>query len=161
MKYFKYTVVFLIVFFIDANLLDLISIKGITPNIILVFLIFLSLRETQMVSTLSGFGSGLFQDFFTMSLVGLSSLSYSISSFLASFFRKLKGAHTISQLALIFFLITIIHDRIYQFIFLLGTNQQFFKSFFRFTLPKAVYTTVFAIMINFLFSRLIWQTEDM
>jgi len=161
MKYIKYVIVYLIVFFIDANLLDLISIKGITPNIILVFLIFLSLRETQMVSTFSGFGAGLFQDFFTMSLVGLSSLSYSIACFLASFFRKLKGAHTISQLALIFFLITIIHDRIYQFIFLLGTNQQFFKSFFRFTLPKAVYTTVIAIIVNFLFSRLIWQTENM
>ena len=47
MKYLKYTVVYLIVFFIETNLIDIISVKNITPNLILIFLIFVSLREPQ------------------------------------------------------------------------------------------------------------------
>ena len=102
MKFIKYSVVFLIVFIVEISLIDIISIKGITPDIILIFLIFVSLKESQTTATLSGFGTGLFQDLFSFSMLGLYSLSKSISCFLTSYFQRSKGHYSIANLAVIF-----------------------------------------------------------
>ncbi len=160
MKFIKYTIIFLLTFLIDTNFIEFISIKGITPDIVLVFLIFLSLREQQSTATISGFVVGLFRDLFSSGVLGLSSLANSIACFLTSFFQRTKGTVAISQLAIIVFIVSLIHDRIFQFIFLLGTNQQFFRSFLFYSVPKALYTMTIALIINFLFHRVIWQQSD-
>jgi rod shape-determining protein MreD len=160
MKLIKYTTIFLITYLIDTNFIDYISIKGIKPDIILVFLILLSLRENQTTATIAGFAAGLFCDLFSFGVIGLSSLANSLVCFFTSHFRRTKGAVSIWQLVIIVFIVTIIHDRLFQFIFLLGTNQQFFRSFFFFTLPKALYTTTFALIINLMFQRIIWHQSD-
>ena len=160
MKYIKYSAIYLIVFFIETNLIDFISIKGIAPDLSLIFLVFVSLKEPQIVAVIFGFGTGLFQDLFTFSLLGLSSLSKSLSCFLTFYFQQSKGNYSISYLGTVFFVITIIHDRIYQFIFLLGTNHHFFKSFLWYSFPKAIYTTAVAIIINFLLNKTIWQSGE-
>lgn len=162
MRFIKYSIVFLIIFLIDINFIDLISIKNITPDIILILLIFVSLRETQASATIAGFSVGLFRDIFSFSILGLSSLANSIACFLSSFFQRSKGGGiSITYLAVVFFIITLIHDRIYQFIYLLGTNQQFFRSFLYYSVPKAIYTTIVALIINFLFHRIIWQKTEL
>ncbi|MBN2010318.1 rod shape-determining protein MreD [candidate division KSB1 bacterium] len=160
MKFIKYATIFLLTYLIEANFIDFISIKGVIPDVTLVFLIFLSLRESQAAATVTGFLVGLFTDLFTFGVLGLSSLSNSISCFLTSYFKRPKGAISIWQLAIIVFVITIIHDRIFQFIFLLGTNQHFFRSFIYFTIPKALYTTTIALIVNLIFQRMIWQQSD-
>ncbi len=160
MKFVTYATIFLIAYLIDANFIGLISIRGIRPDIILVFLIFVSLRETQISATLTGFVTGIVRDLLSFGLLGLSSLVNSIVCFLVSYFRQPKGGISVLQLAVIVFVITSIHDRLFQFIFLLGTNQQFFRSFLFFTLPKALYTTVIALIVHYLFQRVIWQQSD-
>ena len=161
MKFIKYSTIFLIVFLIETNFIDLISIKGITPNIILIFLLFISLKENQTTSTITGFVAGLFQDVLSFNLIGISSLTNSIACFLGSYFDKTKSSSSIPYLALVFFVVTIIYDRIYRFIFLLGTNQQFFRSFFLYSVPKSIYTTIIALILNFIFHRTIWQQSEL
>lgn len=160
MKFIRYSIIYLIAFLIENNLINLISINNVTPDIVLIFLIFVSLKESQITATLVGFSAGLFQDLFTLSLLGLASLSKALACFVTSFFRRPKGGYSLVYLATIFFTVTIIHDRIYQFIFLLGTNQQFLRSFFYNTLPKAIYTTAIALIINFIFHKIIWQNNE-
>ena len=160
MKYVKYAIIFFIVLVIDHNVIDLISIKGITPDIVLIYLIFISLRETQSTATIIGFCAGLLQDLFSLSMLGLSSLTKSISCFITAFFQRAKGNYSIMNLALIFFTVTIIHDRLYQFIYLLGTDQKLFKSFLYHSVPKAIYTTIVALIINFIFGRILWDTRE-
>lgn len=160
MKYIKYAIIFFIVLVIDLNVIDLISIKGITPDIVLIYLIFISLREPQTTSTVIGFAGGLVQDLFSLSILGLSSLTRSISCFITAFFQRSKGIYSILHLALIFFIVTIINDRIYQFIYLLGSDQKLFKSFLYHSVPRAIYTTIIALIMNFIFSRVLWDTRE-
>lgn len=160
MKYIKYAIIFLIVLVIDLNVIDLISIKGITPDIVLIYLIFISLREPQTTSTIIGFTAGLVQDLFSLSMLGLSSLTKSVSCFITSFFQRSKGIYSLLQLTIIFFIVTIIHDRIYQFIYLLGSDQKLFKSFLYHSVPKAIYTTIIALIMNFIFGRVLWETKE-
>jgi rod shape-determining protein MreD len=160
MKFIKYTISYLIVFLVNNNLIGLISIRGITPDILLIFLIFVSLKESQTTSTVIGFFAGLLQDLFAFGILGLASFSRSTACFLTGYFRHLKEDYSISYLTFVFFLTSLIHDRIYQFVFSLGSNQPFFKSFFYFTLPRTIYTTVLALIINFLFQRLIWKSKE-
>ncbi|MBD3290680.1 rod shape-determining protein MreD [candidate division KSB1 bacterium] len=160
MKYVKYAIIFFIVLVIDLNVIEIISIKGITPDIILIYLIFISLRETQAASTIIGFSAGLLQDLFSLSMLGLSSLTKSISCFITAFFQRAKRNYSIMHLTIVFFIITVIHDRIYQFIFLLGTDQKLFKSFLYHSVPKAIYTTIVALILNFIFGRILWDTRE-
>lgn len=160
MKFVKYVIVYFIVLVIDLNLIDLISIKGITPDLVLIYLIFISLKETQTNATVIGFGAGLFQDLFSLSILGLSSLTKSLVCFFTSFFKRSQGNYSIFSLALIFFIFTIIHERIYQFVFLLGSNQKFFKSFLFHSVPRALYTVAIALILNFIFNRAIWESHE-
>lgn len=160
MKYLKYTAIYLFVFMIDTYLIDIISIKGITPDLILIFLIFISLRASQITATLTGFCGGVFQDLFTFGVLGLSSLIKSLLCFIAFYFQRLRNMQAIYYLAIIFFVTTLIHDQVYQFILLLGTNQKLFSSFLYHSIPKALYTMIVALIINLLFHKFIWRTDQ-
>jgi rod shape-determining protein MreD len=160
MKYLKYAVIYLFVFTIDTYLIDIISIKGITPDLILIFMIFVSLKAPQITATMTGFCGGLFQDLFAFGILGLSSLIKSLLCFITSYFQRLKNKQAIAYLAIIFFVITLIHDQVYQFILLLGTNQKLFRSFLYHSIPKALYTMTIALIINLLFHKFIWRTDQ-
>jgi len=161
MKYVKYAMLFLLVYIVEANVIDIISIKGITPDIILIYLIFVSLNESQTSATIIGFGAGLLHDVLSIGLLGLSALTKSISCFITSYFQQSKKSYTVAKLAIIFFIISIIHDRIYQFIFAMGTSQNIYKSLLSHSIPKALYTVIVALIINFILYRVIWQSKEL
>ena len=156
MRFIKYTIVYIILLFVEKNLLTLISINDVTPDIILIFIIIISLREERVRSTFIGFFAGLIQDAFTTAFFGLSALTKSIVGFWGNFFQQPKKKYTMVYYLMICLILVTVHEFIYQVIQNLGTNLKFFELVFFYIIPKILYTLTFAALAYLIFRPMIW-----
>lgn len=132
---------------IQSNLIDLISIKNIKPDLLLIVLIWLGQREGQFVGTIGGFFIGLIQDIFETQFLGLSSLCKSIAGFIAGRMKTKEREPNLINIGTFIFIIGLLHNIIYYSIRLLGSGYGFLIILFRFILPETFYTLVFGLII--------------
>ena len=159
MSIIKYSITFFVVLFIEKTLLHLVSIRQITPDLVLILIIIISLREDRSKSTGIGFVAGLIQDTFTTGFLGLSALAKSIIGFLGVFFQQPKRKYNLSYFISVSFVLTIIHEFFYELIYNLGSHLGFFKLLFYYMIPRTLYTVVVSVIVYFLFKPLLWKTE--
>jgi rod shape-determining protein MreD len=80
----------LLVFFplllVQIIIVPLISIEGFVPDLLLILLIFYTLRKGQLYGTVLGFVFGLFIDLITGSLLGSTMFSKTLTGFIAGYF---------------------------------------------------------------------------
>ncbi len=132
------------------------SIGGVTPDILLIWLFYLTLTEGQIPGTIGGFLTGLLFDLGTGGFVGLTSLSKTVACFLAGYFHnENKTLITLGSYRFIamIFAISLVHNALYFAIFTAGTQMSYFSTVFWYGLTTAVYTSVAALLPMFLFSR--------
>jgi rod shape-determining protein MreD len=142
---------------VEASIIPFFAIQGIAPDLKLVFLVFICLKESRSASTIAGFVAGLMQDIFTISTLGVSSLSKSIVCFLTSFFRSVSEDYSTLFIGAIVFLAVGLQELIYQLIHAVGTEGVFFRMIFVFIIPKSIYTAIWAIFIHLILSRRLWK----
>ncbi|HNR68518.1 MAG TPA: rod shape-determining protein MreD [bacterium] len=83
MRHFLHTVILLVVVALQYTVVDLISIRGAIPNLVLVYLLIIAIRESRMVTTCYGFAVGLLQDFVSSGILGLQALAKTLCGFFA------------------------------------------------------------------------------
>jgi rod shape-determining protein MreD len=157
MRFIKYIIIYVTLLLVEKNFLNLISIKDVTPDFILIFIIIISLREERVRSTFMGFFAGLIQDAFTTAFFGLSALTKSIVGFWGNFFQQPKKKYTMAYFMLICLVLVSGHEFIYQVILKMGTNINFFTLIFFYIIPKILYTLAFAAIAYLIFRPLIWR----
>lgn len=157
MRFIKYIIIYITLLLVEKNFLNLISIKDVTPDIILIFIIIISLREERVRSTFMGFFGGLIQDAFTTAFFGLSALTKSIVGFWGNFFQQPKKKYTMAYFMLICLVLVSVHEFIYQVILKMGTNLNFFALIFFYIIPKIAYTLAFAAIAYLVFRPVIWR----
>jgi len=160
MQLIKYFLVYILLLFIEKNLLHLISIKDVTPDLILIFVIIISLRENKSKATVIGFIAGLIQDVFATGFFGLSTLTKTIVGFWGAFFQQPKKRYNLSAYASVVSILVIVHEIIFGFIYNLGIHLGFFRLMFQFMLPRALYTLLSALIIYLIFKSMLWKTES-
>jgi rod shape-determining protein MreD len=160
MQLVKYIIIYFLLLFVEKNLIHLISIKGITPDLILIFIIIISLRENKNRSTVIGFLAGLIQDVFTTGFWGLSALTKSIVGFWGAFFQQPKKRYNLSSYVIAVSILVLVHETIFGFIYNIGTHLGFFQLVFQFMLPRAFYTSLFAVIIYLIFKPMLWKSES-
>jgi len=72
----------------QTTILPIIAIKGIVPDLIVILLVFYSMRLGQLTGTVLGFVYGFFFDVITGSLLGTTMLSLTIAGFVAGYFSN-------------------------------------------------------------------------
>ncbi len=159
MQYIRYIIIYFLLLFIEKNLLHLISIKNITPDLILIFVIIMSLRENKSSATLIGFFSGLIQDVFTTGFFGLSALTKSIVGFWGCFFQQPKKKYNLSIYVVTVTTLVLVHEIIYGFIYNLSSHFGFFRLVFQFIIPRSLYTLFLSVIVYLIFKPLFWQSE--
>lgn len=155
MKFIKYAVITFIVLLLQTTLVNLISIKTIKPDLPLLLVIFISLKEGRVKGTLAGFLIGLFEDFTnSTSFIGLSALTKSIAGFVSSYFNHQKGAVNFLSIVIIGLVTITIHHFIYYAIFIQGSNLNFITVMLNDIIPSIAYTLVTGIIIfSFIFIK--------
>ncbi len=133
-----------------------VSIGGVTPDILLIWLLYLTLMEGQIPGTIGGFLVGLSFDLGVGGFVGLTALSKTVACFLGGYFHnENKTLITLGSYRFIMmvFAISLVHNALYFVIFVAGTQMSYFSTVFWYGLATAVYTAVVALLPMFWFSR--------
>jgi len=122
-------------------------IFDLSPDLLLVFLILISLNKPRHVSPVIGFAGGLIQDVMTGGTVGVFALSKSIACYVSGLFPTSKHESSQPLLGFIFFLMAVL-ENIISFAFLSRESAAgHAKLFLRYGLPSAVYTALAGIGI--------------
>ena len=96
MKYWKAGLLFLAVFFAQTSLLNLISIAGYTPNLILCMVVVLSfLYENEMYGVVFGAVFGLLYDICYSSVIGATAISLVLVAILILVLREYANIENI------------------------------------------------------------------
>jgi rod shape-determining protein MreD len=134
---------------LQASLVDMLSLKGIAPDLLLIFIVYLAVREGQMYVLPWGFALGLILDLSTGTVIGLSALSKSAAAFTAGYFysdNMISMTLSTYRFLLLVFLTAVVHNVIYFSIFTMGSEIGFFNAVFGLGLASALFTTTVAVL---------------
>lgn len=156
-SYLKYAIVFVVMIVLQVSFMWLLAISNynITPDLVILVVIFLGYAKGQTAGMVSGFISGLTLDILSGSFIGLSALCYCIAGFISGFL----GGHTFgagekkTSLTGIIFLCTLIAYSIFFVIYLQGSSISIEDIFLKYVITTTVYTSVFGLILSLVFNR--------
>jgi rod shape-determining protein MreD len=153
-----YAVLSILVVVFQALVARFLVIVDIVPDIILLWIIYIAIREGQLASTTAGFLLGLIIDLLSGQdgMLGLATLSKTVGGFVAGyFFNESKTYQTLggSRFIIAVAIVSFVHNGLYFVIFLQGTDIGWWNTLFRYGVPTTFYTSVVALVPMFVFAR--------
>ncbi|PIU45859.1 MAG: rod shape-determining protein MreD [Ignavibacteriales bacterium CG07_land_8_20_14_0_80_59_12] len=145
----QYVVVAVAALVLQATLGQLISLDGVKPDFLLIWVVFVALRRGHMSAIIAGSGAGLAADLLSGEFIGIGLLAKATAGFLAGFlYRQNQIAQSLGSWWFlgIVGLISLIHNAIFFFFYLQGTLINFWSSFSFLGIGSTLYTSAFAIM---------------
>ena len=155
-KQIKYALISLFLLVLQTQVNRLLIIEGITPDILLIWIVYLALRNGQMQGTLWGFAIGLTFDLVTGSFIGLSAMTKTIGGFTAGYFFNENKIHLILrsyQFIIIVLIVAVLHNTIYFLIFTQGSEIGFVRAVIQYGVSTALYTSIVTLLPMFSFAR--------
>lgn len=155
-----YIPLFLAGLLLQFTVIPLFSVNGVTPDLIVILVIVVSLQRGRTWGVVAGFAAGLLYDMFGTGFVGASSFANSISAYVAGFFggEQLERRFITVTGVLLFSLF--VHDLLYFLILSVGAPGGFVNMLFRQIIPQTIYTFVFLIILHLLSPKLLWGTRE-
>ncbi len=150
-EYLKYTGVIVLLIIIQKTLIWLIAVTGyeITPDIVLIGIVFMGIRNGKIPGSVGGFFSGLILDILSFSFLGLMALSKCFAGFVSGYFNtenKVEKYIKSYIFVLIVFLCSLINNLLYFTVYFQGTTITFPDIVLRYIIPTAVYTAFISIL---------------
>ena len=143
-KYVKYSFFTLILTIFHFSFVSFITIRGITPDIFLIFVVWLAIKENRLFGIIAGFCIGIYMDFISGDTMGINAFTKTIVGFLAGNFHKKDAIkQIINDYKFIFVvaLCSLIHNLIYFLFFINTDKQDYILLYLRLGLASAFYTT--------------------
>jgi rod shape-determining protein MreD len=149
-KYFVYFFLAVILSIAHVALMDFISIGGLTPDFLIILVVWITLNEGQQFGTISGFVIGILFDIVSMDVIGTNAFAKVIAGFSAGFFykentvNKLLGTYSFIGVV---FLSAFMHNLVYFFFYIKPTEISLLTFFLRYGLASTFYTTAFSVIV--------------
>ncbi len=134
----------------------LLSLEGITPDILTIWIVYIALREGQLLATAGGFVVGLAFDLATGSFIGLSALSKTVCGFVAGYFYGENKAQMILgsyRFIVIVLIVSLVHNTLYFVVFTQGSDIGLLYAIFQMGLATTFYTAALTLLPMFAFAR--------
>lgn len=134
---------------IQITIVPLIAVNGIVPDLVIILLVFYSLKRGQLYGTVLGFVYGLLFDLITGSLLGSSMLAKTLAGFVAGYFsneNKIEIYFRSYNFALIVLLCSVINAVITAFFGNIDVNNNLFAMTFQLGLMPGLYTAVISLI---------------
>jgi len=150
--YLKNAGILLGLIIIQKTLIWLIAVTSydVTPDLVLVGLVYIGIRNGKIYGSVSGFFAGLIVDFVSFSFLGLMALSKTAAGFISGFFctdeNKIERYLNTYVFVIIVFLCSLINNIIYYTFYFQGSTLPFSDILIRYVVPTAVYTALFGIV---------------
>lgn len=148
-RYAVYALIAIVLSLIQFSLLNFIEVQGITPDLLLVLCVWISIREGRFAGIIAGFLIGLTLDIVSFDLVGINAFTKTIAGFISgSFYQEGKEQLILHGLKflLIVFISSFVHNLIYFFFYIKLSDITFISFFVKYGVAFSFYTTVFAII---------------
>jgi rod shape-determining protein MreD len=149
-EYIRYAVLLLVLAVVQKTLIWLLAVTSyeITPDILLIGLVYVSIRKGKITGSIGGFLFGLIFDFFSFSFLGLMALAKASAGFTAGFFNNENKIDRYTQsyvFIIIVFFCSLINNFLYFVLYFQGTILSFGDILLRYVIPTAVYTALISI----------------
>jgi rod shape-determining protein MreD len=143
---------------LQTTLARYLAIESIAPDLLLLWIVYLALREGQIAATTAGFFLGLLVDLISGrdGMLGLAALSKTVAGFVAGYFynenkiMQMLGGY---QFVLVVAIASIVHNVLYFIVLLQGTEVGWLDAVVFYGLPTTAYTAALALLPMFVFSR--------
>jgi rod shape-determining protein MreD len=150
MNYLKPLFYFIPLLILQLTVIQLISVFGIVPNLILILIVYYTLLGGQIYGTVLGFFLGFLFDIFSGSIIGSTMLSFTVAAFITGFFfnENKVDTNTASYFFLfIIFIASFIQSFIYSIVGNFNPDIGITVFLFEGGILPAVYTTLFGILL--------------
>lgn len=148
-KYIKYSAILAILILLQKTFIWLIALSAmnITPDLVIIAVVYISISEGKIFGSITGFLAGLAIDLISGSFLGLMALSYSLAGFIAGGFFT-EGDKYLFKLnfLIIVFLSSIISNFIFYIIYFQGLSLNLLEIFTRYILTTTTYTAIVSIV---------------
>jgi rod shape-determining protein MreD len=138
------------VLILQMTVIPFLSFNGISPDLILILLVFYTIRNNQMYGTIAGFIIGGICDLAFGTILGSTMIAKTLSGFIAGYFsseNKRDSYLTPLNFSLIIFLVGIIDNSIFSFFSSFDLSENFISSLLTNTIMSSVYTAIISIFI--------------
>ena len=147
---------------IQLTLINSVTILGMKPDLIMVVVVVFSLRKGEKEGTISGFASGLLQDIFSTSLLGINALAKTVIGFTCGIIKeKIFHEHILFIIPIITFIASFIQSIL---VFLLlrafGIDYNLVWSLKQIALPEALYSSLLSPFIFLAINKLFQMIKE-
>lgn len=149
LRFVYYSIAALLIIVFQISIVNLIEVGGLTPNLMIILVVWITLSEGQFVGLFAGFLAGLVFDIATFDLVGTNALAQTINAFIAGYFHKEgKEDLTLRRFGFVVtvFIGSVCHNLAYFFLYLKLSELDFINFFFKYGIATSLYTTVFGVI---------------
>jgi len=140
-----------LVFILQTTFSQVISIKGWSPDFLIILVFVVTLRFNATLSLIFAFIMGIMQDLFITDFSGISAFSNVLAAYAALFFKENNITTSVFTLGLL--VISLIRHTIFFFLITIGSQFEFWVFFYQTVLPNSVYTLVIGVLIFFVFKN--------
>lgn len=146
----------IVLLLMQTTFIPLISIAGVVPDLLLIWLVIMALHRGQMQSTFAGFFVGLLQDIAATKFLGLAALTKTIAGFTIGYFyneNTTEGTLGSYRFVMLVIIAGFLHNLVYFFIFLQGGEEPVFFRAIGLSIAHAAYSGVISVLPMFYYSR--------
>ncbi len=151
-RFLSYFIAFIAVVALQTTVVHAISIRGIKPDLVMIFLVFLSMKEGALVGVYAGFFPGLFLDVYAPQYLGIGSFAKSVVGYLAGLLDERNIKIDDRYKLIVLFLASVVHDAITS-VGVYGSGPTFGRLLLSNILPAAIYSTMCGGIILLLLIR--------
>ena len=143
---------------LQTTLIKFLAINTVVPDILLIWIAYVAIRQGQIAATTTGFFLGLAVDLLSGrdGMLGLAALSKTVGGFVGGYFyNENKTTQTLQgfRFITVVLVISIVHNLIYFLIFLQGTGLSWWDAVMWYGIPTSLYTAATALLPMFAFAR--------
>jgi len=140
----------------QLTIVPLLAVQGVTPDLILLLVLGLTLQRGRMWGIPVAFLAGLLYDVFGTGLIGVSSLANVVAVFIIGFLQQEQLEQRLVIVLAVFFLAVYVHDALYFLILFIGTSASTAAILFKHSLFHTLYSMVFLTIIQLFSPGLLW-----
>jgi rod shape-determining protein MreD len=154
-QYARYALIVIVLLVVQATLIPFMSLAGVTPDLLLIFVVVFALREGQIPGTAAGFLVGFVSDVVTGDFLGLGALTKTIAGFTAGYFYN--EINPMQRLSSYIFLVVVataalVHNIVYFSFLLQGFPVSVWEIILKFIVGSLVYTVLMSLVPYFYFN---------
>lgn len=131
---------------LQISVLNLLTINGVKPDIVMIFLVIHALAEGPIAGVIWGFSLGFFLDAAGSGMMGVASLTYALSGFVVGQIGAGKVGVTIQRYLISLAIASLISNGIFMYFYQSWESNSFWGLFLFKAMPVVLYTWLLGLI---------------